>query len=248
VPRRTNHVEPHYPAAALESRTQGTVRIEVTIARDGRVADARVIESVRGLDDAALAAVRRWEFASTYVGGTPVPVLHVVDVDFTPPARPTVPGPGSVQPPAQQPSSAQVRESGSPAARKPATETLIPPLRGATPIKPDPAAGPAGVREALRRYEAAWESRDAAALARVQQLSGDEHARVRATMTGAVEYGMEIAVQSIQLEPDGRRATAVCSIARRFRPRIGGKAEQRTATNTLTLERRGDAWIIVGIR
>ena len=245
MPRRTNYVEPQYPASALDSRVQGTVRVEITIARDGRVADARVVESVRGLDEAALAAVRRWEFAPSQVGGAAVPVLHVVEVGFTPPARPAAPAPAPAPPPAVS----DTREPGSAAGRKPATDAGAPTLPPASPTRPDPAAEQVRVRETLKRYEAAWESRDAAAVARLQQLSGDELSRVRDTLAGAREYAMTIDVKNIRMEPDARRATATCSVTRRFRARVGDRLfEPPTATQTFTLERRGDGWVITSVR
>ncbi len=245
VPRRTNYVEPQYPASARESRTQGIVRVDITIGRDGRVADARVVESVRGLDDAALAAVRRWEFAPTYVGGAAVPVLHVVDVEFTPPARPAAPSPTvvlpSTQAPAQQPSA--------PPPSTAARETAAPALPAASPTKVDPAVERNRIQDTLKRYEAAWQARDAAAVARVHQLGGDELARVRGTFSEASEYVMRVEVQNIRLDPDGRHATATCRVSRRFKARVGGRwFTPPAATHTFTLERRGDGWIITSMR
>jgi TonB family protein len=83
APAKVRDVRPEYPAEAQAARIQGVVIIEATIDVDGRVHDARVLRSVPALDDAALDAVRQWEFVSTEVGGVRVPVIMTVTVNFT---------------------------------------------------------------------------------------------------------------------------------------------------------------------
>jgi TonB family protein len=252
VPRLTYYVEPQYPPAALEAGARGTVKIEITIGREGRVADAHVLESVRGLDEAALAAVRRWEYAPSTIEGVAVAVLHVVNVDFTPPARPS-PSAAAAEPSAKSP----VRQTPPPQTaqappvqqppRTSARETA-PSLPAVTPVKPDPAVERNRILETLKRYEAAWEARDADAVARVHDLSRDDLARIRSSLAGARQYAMEIEVKDIRPDPDGRRAVAMCVVTRRYAPRVGAAMEPRSATNTFTFERRGDAWIITSIQ
>ena len=62
---------------------QGVVIIEATIGPNGRVQDARVLRSIPLLDQAALDAVRQWEFTPTLLNGVPVPVIMTVTVQFT---------------------------------------------------------------------------------------------------------------------------------------------------------------------
>jgi protein TonB len=47
------------------------------------VSDARVLRSIPLLDQAALDAVRQWEFTPTLLNGVPVPVIMTVTVQFT---------------------------------------------------------------------------------------------------------------------------------------------------------------------
>jgi protein TonB len=61
---------------------QGVVIIEAVIGADGKVADAKILRSVAQLDEAALAAVRQWEFSPTLLNGKPVPVVMTVTVNF----------------------------------------------------------------------------------------------------------------------------------------------------------------------
>ena len=56
--------------------------IEATIGADGRVRDTRVLRSVPLLDDAALSAVRQWEYEPTLLNGKPVAVIMTVTVNF----------------------------------------------------------------------------------------------------------------------------------------------------------------------
>ena len=81
-PRRKN-VKPVYPPIAQSARVQGVVIIEATIGPDGRVKDAKVLRSIPLLDQAALDAVKQWEFTPTLLNGVPVPVIMTVTVNFT---------------------------------------------------------------------------------------------------------------------------------------------------------------------
>jgi TonB family protein len=58
----TKEVRPVYPNIAILAGVEGVVRVEARIGPDGRVTDARVIRSIPVLDNAALDAVRQWEF------------------------------------------------------------------------------------------------------------------------------------------------------------------------------------------
>jgi protein TonB len=58
------------------------VIIEITIGTDGRVQEASVIHSVPQLDQAALEAVRQWEYEPTRVNGTLVALIMTVVVNF----------------------------------------------------------------------------------------------------------------------------------------------------------------------
>jgi protein TonB len=83
APQKLREVNPVYPPIAQAAGIQGIVIIEATISTDGRVVDARVLRSVPLLDQAALAAVRQWEYTPTMLNGVPVPVVMTVTVSFT---------------------------------------------------------------------------------------------------------------------------------------------------------------------
>lgn len=82
-PQRVRHVQPVYPPVAQSARIQGIVIIEATIGADGQVTNARVLRSVPLLDQAALDAVRQWEYMPTLLNGVSVPVIMTVTVTFS---------------------------------------------------------------------------------------------------------------------------------------------------------------------
>jgi TonB family protein len=83
TPTKVRDAKPVYPPEAQSAGVQGIIILEATVAGDGRVADARVLRSIPLLDQAALDAVRSWEFTPTYLNGVPVPVIMTVTVNFT---------------------------------------------------------------------------------------------------------------------------------------------------------------------
>ena len=82
-PQKVRDVKPTYPGIAQSARVQGVVIIEATIGPDGKVKDAKVLRSIALLDQAALDAVRQWEFTPTLLNGVPVPVIMTVTGNFT---------------------------------------------------------------------------------------------------------------------------------------------------------------------
>jgi len=68
---------------ALTDRAHGSVIIEATIGEDGRVRKAAVVHSVPTLDQAAIDAVRQWEYTPSMMNGVAVAVVMLVVVTFT---------------------------------------------------------------------------------------------------------------------------------------------------------------------
>jgi len=81
-PIKMNDVKPVYPAIAQNAGVTGSVIIEATIGADGRIIDARVLRSIPLLDQAALDAVRQWEYKPTLLNGAAVPVIMTVTINF----------------------------------------------------------------------------------------------------------------------------------------------------------------------
>lgn len=83
APKKIKHVEAVYPEPALRARIQGIVSIQAVIGANGRVLSANVVRSVPLLDEAALAAVRQWEFEPLLVGGVPRAFVMTTNVNFS---------------------------------------------------------------------------------------------------------------------------------------------------------------------
>jgi TonB family protein len=78
-------VTPGYPPLAKQTRLSGEVKIEVTIAEDGRVIDARAISGPEPFHQAALDAARKWVFKPTLLNGRPVQTQGLLTFIFTRP-------------------------------------------------------------------------------------------------------------------------------------------------------------------
>jgi len=76
-------VPPIYPEIAKQAKVSGAVVIEATIDKDGKVADTKVVKSAPLLEQAAVDAVRQWEYKPSMQNGKPVPVVMTVTVNFT---------------------------------------------------------------------------------------------------------------------------------------------------------------------
>jgi periplasmic protein TonB len=73
---------PEYPPRAVASGIEDVVIVEFTVGADGRPSDPRIVRSVPILDEAAIAAVEQWEFASDLALGVPVDDCQTVAVRF----------------------------------------------------------------------------------------------------------------------------------------------------------------------
>ncbi len=83
APQKIKDVKPVMPELAVQARVQGVVIIEIVIDESGHVADARILRSIPLLDQAALDAVRQWQFTPTVPVDKPVPVIMTVTVQFS---------------------------------------------------------------------------------------------------------------------------------------------------------------------
>jgi len=75
---------PRYPRRALHRRLEGTVLLRLQIQTTGRVGNVSVVDSSghRVLDDAAVAAVRRWKFTPATRNEKPVESVLTQPVQF----------------------------------------------------------------------------------------------------------------------------------------------------------------------
>ncbi len=74
---------PEYPPLAKMARTQGTVRLEAIISKDGLIQDLKMMSGHPLLVKAAIEAVSRWRYQRTLLNGEPVEVVTEIDVNFS---------------------------------------------------------------------------------------------------------------------------------------------------------------------
>jgi TonB family protein len=85
-PRKIRDVRPLYPETARSAGIGGTAKLVATIGTEGLVTDVTSVDPTVNADlvDAAIAAVRQWEFDGTLLNCVPVEVEMTVSVGFDP--------------------------------------------------------------------------------------------------------------------------------------------------------------------
>src|SRR6266568_1350529 len=74
--------QPAYPEIAKKAGIEGRVRLQVRVGRDGRVEVLKVLEGEPVLADAAIAAVKQWQYRPKQLNGKRVNVISEVSVGF----------------------------------------------------------------------------------------------------------------------------------------------------------------------
>jgi periplasmic protein TonB len=75
-------VTPVYPRTAVITRTEGAVVLRAIVGKDGEVRDLRVVSGSPLLVEAALDAVRQWQFKPYVLNGSPIEIETQVTVNF----------------------------------------------------------------------------------------------------------------------------------------------------------------------
>lgn len=75
-------VVPEYPAIGREIRLEGTVVLQATISKSGTIENLRVVSGPAMLQQAALDAVKQWQYKPYLLNGEPVEVETTVNVEF----------------------------------------------------------------------------------------------------------------------------------------------------------------------
>lgn len=81
-PKAKRLAKPKYPRTAFGNRVEGTVIVELMIDAKGKVTEARIIQSVPELDDAALECVKKWRFEPAKKAGKPVAAVANAPIRF----------------------------------------------------------------------------------------------------------------------------------------------------------------------
>jgi TonB family protein len=81
-PKLVKTVNPVYPEIARQGRVEGVVILEAKTDEEGNVVDARVLRSIRVLDQAAIDAVKQWKYEPLIIDGKAHKVVFTVTVRF----------------------------------------------------------------------------------------------------------------------------------------------------------------------
>jgi TonB family protein len=89
-PRKIRDVRPRYPESARIAGIGGTAKLVAVIGTEGTVTQVQSVDqSVQPeLVDAAIEAIKQWEFDGTLLNCTPIEVEMTVSVGFNPTDRP----------------------------------------------------------------------------------------------------------------------------------------------------------------
>ncbi|MCU0290982.1 MAG: energy transducer TonB [Thermoanaerobaculaceae bacterium] len=83
MPVAISRVDPHYPELARKTKTHGVVILEAIINRSGQVVDVRILKDIGfGCGEAALLAVRQWQYVPATLNGRKVSVYLTITVNF----------------------------------------------------------------------------------------------------------------------------------------------------------------------
>ena len=77
-------VNPIYPDEAKAAHTKGTVVLHVVLATDGTPKEVQLVSGDPVLGQAAVDAVRQWQYRTTLLNGNPVEVDTTILIEFRP--------------------------------------------------------------------------------------------------------------------------------------------------------------------
>lgn len=82
-PQAVKRVMPVYPRTAEMAGITGTVEVEFEVGVDGKARDFKIVKSLGGgCDEAAIEALKQWEFKPATQGGKPVPIRIKIPLVF----------------------------------------------------------------------------------------------------------------------------------------------------------------------
>lgn len=77
-----HRVEPVYPPEARRNHIQGTVLLQATIGKDGRLHDVKPLSGPPELIEASIGAVQQWRYRPYLLKGNPVEVQTTIKIQF----------------------------------------------------------------------------------------------------------------------------------------------------------------------
>ena len=83
APALIHRVEPKYPDFAAQAQIEGLVILEATVDVEGHVQSVEILRSHGLLDQAAIDAVKQWQYSPLVLNGKPFPFILTVTVRFS---------------------------------------------------------------------------------------------------------------------------------------------------------------------
>lgn len=83
APKLVHKVDPEYPEVAQRAHVGGVVVLEATVDVKGRVTGVRALRAHPFLQQAAINAVREWQYEPLMLNGVPTPFVLTVTITFT---------------------------------------------------------------------------------------------------------------------------------------------------------------------
>jgi serine/threonine-protein kinase len=160
----------------------------------------------------------------------------------TPPVQTSAPSLPAPETPVQLPPAPAPRPNPAP----PPPQTAKPPVTTAAEGEKSPASSETAIRELLRRYQRAMESRNIDALKAIwPTLQGAQEDAVRREF----QFARRIALEIDSLDVKATGATGTAFFTRRYQiVTTDNQKLDRTSRTTMTLRRQGDDWIIDSVR
>jgi protein TonB len=90
--------KPQYPRRAFEACVEGTVVVLIGIDAEGSVSASKVVQSRDGLDEAAVACVKKWRFKPARKAGVAVGTVALAPIGFRIYDKHKGPGPCTASP------------------------------------------------------------------------------------------------------------------------------------------------------
>ncbi len=230
-------------SAALRARSDAERAHAPELAGDAwrraraKTSDADALASRGRFSDAQAA----WDSAARLFAQARSAAEREADRRAAVPTRAPTPAPPA--PPTAPPATARPETTRIAAALPTPIPTAPPAAAAAAPAH---AASPAEekIREVVHRYEVAQSTLDADLYSRL--FPSVDHAKIAGAFENLKSQAVEFEVRRIQIDPTGARADVTGYEKRVAQPRAG--TELRSAGDrVIHLEKRGDAWVIVGL-
>ena len=237
-------------SSARQARARATSADAATHAKDvwGQAVKAEETgDRARSSNNKGAAARSYWTAADQYDAATRQAADHAQKLaaatrlepeppkSAPPPAASERPDPE----PAGVPSPPRPQPEDKPAENRPPTVSPPPPGPVST------ATEKSRIGAVLDRYQAAYDSLDALA---VKSVYPSVRADLPAIFESYLYYKLDLVPEDIEISADGQRAVAKCRLFHSFQARINARSQQMTTRQDISLEKRGETWVIVGLR